>query len=300
MSGSSLIANKYLPMSKIGSGKFGAVYTGKYVKTDKPVAIKIEFLDTNLQTLKQETTILNYLHSKGSEYTPQVYWYGIHLKQYVLVMPLYERSVDDLLYPSKIQSIKMATKMIDILETIHTMGVIHRDIKPQNFMLNGPDIYLIDFGLSTVYVDDKGKNFEPRAASSYILGTPKFVSVHIHNGEDPSRRDDCISVMYILVYMMRGGHVPWENIGASCSDSVGEGPERGRERQCSNIQASGTYEETHILYYKNVGRMRIKMDFNESLDPSSSIGIILKHLHELSFTDRPNYQWIISTLMEGF
>jgi len=279
---SSLIANKYLPVSKIGSGKFGAVYAGKYVKTDKPVAIKIEFLDTNLQTLKHETTILNYLHSKGSEYTPQVYWYGIHLKQYVLVMALYERSIEDLLHSaslSKIQSIKMATKMIDILETIHTMGVIHRDIKPQNFMLNGSDTYLIDFGLSTVYVDDNGKNFEPRAASSYILGTPKFVSIHIHNGEDPSRRDDCISVMYILLYMMRGGHVPWENI---------------------NIEASGMYEENHILYYKNVGRMRIKMDYNESLDPSSSIGIILKHLHELSFADRPNYQWIISTLMEGF
>jgi len=279
---SSLIANKYLPVSKIGSGKFGAVYTGKYVKTDKPVAIKIEFLDTNLQTLKHETTILNYLHSKGSEYTPQVYWYGIHLKQYVLVMPLYKRSIEDLLHSdslSKIQSIKMATKMIDILETIHTMGVIHRDIKPQNFMLNGSDIYLIDFGLSTVYVDDNGKNFEPRAASSYILGTPKFVSIHIHNGEDPSRRDDCISIIYILLYMMRGGHVPWENI---------------------NAPVAGTYEENHILYYKNVGRMRIKIDYNESIDPISSIGIILKHLHELSFSDRPNYQWIISTLMEGF
>lgn len=282
MNRSSLIANKYLPVSKIGSGKFGAVYTGKYVKADKSVAIKIEFLDTNLQTLKHETTILNYLHSKGSEYTPQVYWYGIHLKQYVLVMPLYERSIEDLLHSnslSMIQSIKMATKMIDILETIHTMGVIHRDIKPQNFMLNGTDIYLIDFGLSTVYVDDNGKNFKPRAASSYILGTPKFVSIHIHKGEDPSRRDDCISVMYILLYMMRGGHVPWENI---------------------NIQASGTYEEDHILYYKNVGRMRIKMDFNESHDSNSSIGIILKHLHGLSFADRPNYQWMISTLVEGF
>ena len=281
---SSLIANKYLPTSKIGSGKFGAVYTGKYVKTDKPVAIKIEFLETNLQTLKHETTILNYLHSKGSVYTPQVYWYGIHLKQYVLVMPLYESSIEDLLHqhstiPSKIQSIKMATKMIDILETIHTMGVVHRDIKPQNFMLNGADIYLIDFGLSTVYVDDNGKNFEPRSASSYMLGTPKFVSIHIHKGEDPSRRDDCISVMYILLYMMRGGHVPWENI---------------------NIQTSGTYEENHILYYKNVGRMRIKMDYNESLDSSSSIGIILKHLHEVSFADRPNYQWMISILNEGF
>jgi serine/threonine protein kinase len=280
---SNMIANKYLPMSKIGSGKFGAVYAGKYVKTDNPVAIKIEFLDTALQTLKHETTILNYLHSKGSVYTPQVYWYGIHLKQYALVMPLYETSIEDLLHQhstilSKIQSIKMATKMIDILETIHTMGVIHRDIKAQNFMLNGSDIYLIDFGLSTVYVDDNGKNFEPRSASSYMLGTPKFVSIHIHNGQDPSRRDDCISVMYILLYMMRGGHVPWENI---------------------NIQASGTYEENHILYYKNVERIRIKMDYNESLDPSSSIGIILKHLHELSFSDRPNYQWIISTLMEG-
>jgi len=272
-----MIANKYLPMSKIGNGNFGTIYSGKYVKTDEPVAIKIEQINSELLTLKHETTILNYLYSKGSLYTPKVYWYGTHMKCYILIIPLYEYTLEDMIQNnsmSKIQSIQIASKMIDILDTIHNLNVIHRDIKTQNFMLKGNDIFLIDFGLSTVSLDDDD---EPKTQSSYILGTPKFVSINIHNGETPSRRDDCISVMYILLYMLLDKHLQWSNV----QDSPNVSPD---------------IPENHILYHKNVVRKSIKIKHLESITTDSFFGIILKYLYQLSIMDRPNYQWMRSIM----
>lgn len=277
-----MIANKYIPMSKIGSGTFGTIYKGKYVKNDEYVAIKTEFLATALQTLKHETTILNYLHSKGSTRTPLVYWYGIHAGQFTLVMPLYERSLEEMIRSdamSKQQSMKIVSKMIDILDTIHNLGVLHRDIKPQNFMIRNDDIYIIDFGLSTVYIDDKKELLPAREISPYILGTPKFVSIHVHDGEDPARRDDCISVIYILQYLLQDGHVHWENVQDSKSNDL-------------------EYSENHILYFKNTERRRLKSMHFESIESNTILGLILGHLYELSFIEQPNYQWMCSLLHE--
>jgi len=275
-----MIANKYTPMSKIGSGTFGTIYRGKYAKTGEYVAIKTELLDTSLQTLKHETTILNYLHSKGSTHTPLVYWYGIHLRQFTLVIPLYERSLEEMIHSnamSKIQSMKIVSKMIDILDTIHNLGVLHRDIKPQNFMMRNDDVFLIDFGLSTVYMDDKKVILPQRELSSYMLGTPKFVSIHVHNGEDPTRRDDCISVIYILQYLLLDGHLYWENV---------------QDKQIGDVK----YSENHILYFKNAERKRLKSMHFESIQTASILGIILGHLYEMSFIEQPNYQWMRSLL----
>ncbi len=278
---SNIIANKYLIVSKIGSGQFGTVYNGKYMKTDEKVAIKTESMDNELQTLKHEANILNYLYSKGSNNTPSLYWYGIYENHFTLIMPLYESSLEDMIrnnLMSKMRIMKIASKMIDILETIHRVGVLHRDIKPQNFMLRNDELYLIDFGLSTVYMDDKYNVCPPRDLSSYILGTPKFASIRIHDGEDPSRSDDCISAVYILQYLLQDGHVHWENV--------------------QEEQTSTEYSENHILYYKNVIRKHLKKEHLNLIDKTTIYGLILEHLHELSFYEQPKYQWIRSLLQD--
>ena len=108
--------------------------------------------------------------------------------------------------------IQYTCKMITILQTIHNIGVIHRDIKPQNFMMKNEEIFLIDFGLSTIFVDEDLKHIEPNNESTFIIGTPKFISLHIHNGKDASRRDDIISLMYLYIYMINDLSLPWENV----------------------------------------------------------------------------------------
>jgi casein kinase 1 len=99
-------------------------------------------------------------------------------------------------------------KILDVLEHIHKFFTIHRDIKPQNFMIKDGDIFLIDFGLATFYITDSGEHF-PNVVGNTMVGTPKYASIHIHNGCRYSRRDDLISLGYLYLCMILGGDCPW-------------------------------------------------------------------------------------------
>lgn len=105
----------------------------------------------------------------------------------------------------------MIQSMLSILEAIHNVYVIHRDLKPENFMMKHGQVYLIDFGLSTFFVDgDNGEhvpiNTEPKQD---LVGSPLYASIHVHRGYKASRRDDCIQLGYIWLYMAMGGNLPW-------------------------------------------------------------------------------------------
>jgi len=272
-----MIVNKYVINSKIGKGQFGQIYKGKYKKTNEDIAIKFELVDSEIKLLKHETTILNYLFHKGSRNTPHVYWYGIYKKYYGLIMPYYDCTLDDYLlqnHLSKNDIVKLTSKMITILETIHNMGVIHRDLKPQNFMMKDDEIILIDFGLSTIFVDEELKHIEPKNESTFIIGTPKFISLHIHNGITASRRDDIISLMYLYLFMINGLSLPWENV-----------EDRDDE-----------YSPHHILHFKNQERKRKKEQFQESIYENTIEKKVFDYIYSIEYKEPPLYQWLIETL----
>ena len=148
-----MIANKYTILSKIGSGQFSNVFKGKFNKTDELVAIKTENIETPIPLLKHETRILNYINSKQSYQIPFIYWYGIYEGSPTLIMPFYEMSLEELYKNkgvSKKQHFTNIVKIIEILSFIHECGVIHCDVKPENFMIKDEKIYLIDFGVSAL------------------------------------------------------------------------------------------------------------------------------------------------------
>ena len=272
-----MIVNKYIINSKIGKGQFGKIYKGKYKKTNENIAVKFEDIDSEIKLLKHETTILNYLFNKGSKNTPYVYWYGIYKKYYGLIIPYYDCTLDYYLIHNEISKnniIKMISKMINILQTIHNIGVIHRDIKPQNFMIKNEEIFLIDFGLSTIFVDEYLKHIEPKNDSSFIIGTPKFISLHIHNGKDASRRDDVISLMYLYLYMNNDLQLPWENV---------------QDRQ-------DEYSPHHILHFKNQERKRMKELFQKNIYENTKERKIFNYIYLIEFKENPLYQWLIETL----
>jgi len=185
--------NKYSISEFIGNGKFGEVYKGKKT-TGEYVAIKIE-KNLYIKLLKHETTILNYLYRKGCKNIPIIYWYGINESFPTLVMSYFERQFTKELFSSSFFS-----DIISIIEKIHEYGIIHRDIKPSNFMFNDKKINLIDFGFATFYID---YNFQHKTNSinEYIIGTPSYISINIHNGNEASRRDDLISIGYVYLYL---------------------------------------------------------------------------------------------------
>ena len=269
------IANKYLIGENIGAGCFGSVFNGTHCKTNMPVAIKMEDVNADVKILKNETTILKYLYDQGSRDIPIVYWFGLHKNNTCLVMSLYDCSLHDYIQqkplpPNKIDVI-MRT-MINIFQLMHSKLVIHRDIKPQNIMLKQGELYLIDFGFATFYVDENSNHIVDDGSRQHIIGTPKYVSYHIHCGSLPSRRDDLISLGYVYMYLYNR-KLQW--------DAIIESEKTDTE-----------YEDTHILNYKNKQRKVLK-EF-ENIQPicaqiNRRIENFLNYCYHIKYDDAPIY-----------
>jgi len=287
-----MIANKYnIDQDPIQQGAFGIVYKGFHIKTNEPVAIKIEVGDKKI--LKNEVKILNHLYSNGLRKIPSVYWFGEYNNYPCLVMPLYQCSLYDYMRTKTISAEKMNNimyKIIEIIELIHSNFVVHRDIKPHNFMINNGDIFLIDFGLSTFYLNDSGQHYKNDLHHS-IVGTSKFASYYIHVGNQYSRRDDLISLGYMYLFMVLGiaqwdndinvviykDHVKYSNI----------------HNVTDHVDASQTTID--ISHPNNQSRMRNKeLDFFiknycKYLDVSTNIEAYLKYVYELKYDECPKY-----------
>jgi serine/threonine protein kinase len=108
------------------------------------------------------------------------------------------------------QKEKIFQVILNIIESVHEQYVIHRDIKPQNFMMKGTELFLIDFGMATMYVDADKLHIPEKKDKIDLIGTPRFMSINIHNGWEPTRRDDIISACYIYLYILFGS-LPWDN-----------------------------------------------------------------------------------------
>ena len=211
--------------SLLGRGNFGAVFKAHSIAfPSKHVAIKYDISD--YQVLKHEAFILNYIHKHDSslDTVPKILWYGVaecpcamNLGNVpCLVIPHYETSLTFIIASgSKIpiqKTRQYMSEMLSILGHIHDLYVIHRDLKPDNFMMRSDGrLVLIDFGLATFYIDGitgqhVPKNKEPKTD---IIGSPLYTSVFIHQGVQAARRDDLISVGYIILYILLGGKLPW-------------------------------------------------------------------------------------------
>ena len=277
-----VLGKKYKILDKIGNGKFGIVYKGTNLKSGESVAIKTEKKTGDIRLLKNETTVLKYLYDRGSRSSPIVYWYGVDEVWSYLVMSYYDISLFDYcnqtaILPEKID--KIMCVCIDILETIHKNYVLHRDIKPQNFMISNEEIFLIDFGFSCFYVDEKVEHL-PSVETQNIVGTPKYVSYHVHDGITNSRRDDLISLGYLYIYLCCR-ELPWD---ALKSETV--------QRNALISGLPNGYEEIHILHYKNQQRKEIKKwsQLGEiCLRINQKIYDFLNYCYNLRYDGTPNY-----------
>ena len=91
---------------------------------------------------------------------------------------------------------------------MHSKCFIHRDVKPDNFLMglnqNSKTLYVVDFGLAKRYYDTAtGKHIDYRDDKA-LTGTARYASIHSHNGEELSRRDDFEAIGYVLIYLTTG------------------------------------------------------------------------------------------------
>eukprot|EP00985_Skeletonema_marinoi_P029455 scaffold27929_cov124-Skeletonema_marinoi.AAC.1 len=205
------VGKKYRLGRKIGSGSFGDIYLGTNMTTGEEVAIKLESVKTKHPQLLYEIGI------------PNVRWYGIEGDYNVMVLDLLGPSLEDLFnYCGRRFQLKtvlmLADQLLGRLEYVHTKSFIHRDVKPDNFLIGlgkrQSVIHIIDFGLAKKYRDPRSHQHIPYRENKNLTGTARYASINTHIGIEQSRRDDLESLGYVLMYFIRGS-LPWQGLKAN-------------------------------------------------------------------------------------
>ena len=206
--------SKFRTIKKLGEGSFGKVYKAKY--NNEYYALKIKNKKKGQTLLENEATIMTYL--KGPN-IPLIKSFGYSGDYNILVMQLLDKSLEDIFNKRTKFSVKttcmLGYQMVTVLQYIHDRHIIHRDIKPDNFVMganeNNAHLYLLDFGLAKKYRSSRTLIQYPLIKKKKLTGTARYASIHALEEMEQSRRDDLESVGYVLMYFLRGG-LPWQGL----------------------------------------------------------------------------------------
>ena len=204
----------------IGEGKFGKVYKGIYNNTT--VAIKKMVFEEKIDSSENRDEIISEIKNLGAavcENVPKFYgiWRGLNGKNYHLIFefiigePL-SNLVKSLTYDEKIYIIYQIAEIVNFL---HLKKLFHRDIKPDNIMVNieSKKIKLIDFG--TAKLATKTVTFTARAVGTTIYMAPDFFDVDENNDDDkPISNSPKVDVWSIgcMISELLSGITPWHNL----------------------------------------------------------------------------------------
>lgn len=264
---------------KIGSGSFGDVFMGTNVQNGEEVAIKLESVRSRHPQLLYEAKLYRLL--AGGVGVPTVHWYGVEGDMNVMVLDLLGPSLEDLLnFRKRRLSMKtvllLGDQMISRLEYMHSKGVIHRDVKPDNFLLGlgrkANLLHIIDFGLAKKYRDSRTQQHIPYRENKALVGTARYASVNTHLGLEQSRRDDLEGIGYVLVYLLLG-KLPWQGLQAGT-----------KQEKYDQIMQKKMETAPEVLC------RRLPVEFVT----------YLRYCRGLSFEDRPDYAFLRRLFREVF
>ena len=151
----------------------------------------------------------------------------------------------------------LGIQMIDRIEYVHSRKIIHRDIKPDNFVIGRKDksyiVYVLDFGLSKKYYSVSHKCHIPFIKGKKLTGTARYASINALSGFEQSRRDDLESIGYILMYFIRGS-LPWQGLKINKKeDRYKKICEKKKETSAKDLCAGFPSEfETFVSYTRNL------------------------------------------------
>ncbi|RDX94337.1 Casein kinase 1-like protein 6 [Mucuna pruriens] len=215
-----VIAGKFKLGRKIGSGSFGELYIAVNIQTGEEVAVKLEPVKTKHPQLHYESKL--YMLLQGGTGIPHLKWFGVEGDYNVMAIDLLGPSLEDLFnYCNRKLTLKsvlmLADQLINRVEYMHSRGFLHRDIKPDNFLMGlgrkANQVYIIDYGLAKKYRDLQTHRHIPYRENKNLTGTARYASINTHLGIEQSRRDDLESLGYVLMYFLRGS-LPWQGLKA--------------------------------------------------------------------------------------
>ena len=252
-----LYFSKYRAIRKLGEGSFGKVYKAEY--KGEYFALKFESRSEGQSLLENEATIMSYL--KGPN-IPSIKSFGYNNDYNILVMELMGKSLEDIFNAKNKFSVKttamLGYQMLNVLQFIHDRHIIHRDIKPDNFVMGCEEknaiLYLLDFGLAKKYRSSKTLIQYPYIKRKKLTGTARYASIHALEEMEQSRRDDLESAGYVLMYFLRGS-LPWQGLRIKTKEDrykkiLEKKKETTSEVLCKNFPEEFKY---YVEYTKNLG-----------------------------------------------
>lgn len=250
---------------KLGSGAFGDVFAGEDIRTGAPVAIKMENVDVEFPQLLYESRVMQELQDAPG--IPRCFWFGKQDDMNALVMQKLGKCLGVTRMYSMADAFHVASEALMRLQTLHMAGFAHRDIKPENFVYGTGShrdvLYIIDFGLCKRIVNPHtGEHIKNRTGKT-MAGTPRYASIHMHEGMEMSRRDDIESLGYVMIFLLKGS-LPWQG----CSSK-------------NNYEAVGRLKESIPL-----------SELCKGLPPAFEK--MLAYARDLSFTAVPDYRFLLS------
>jgi casein kinase 1 len=219
------INSNFKLVRRLGSGAFGEIFQGINPKTNQEVAIKFEPINSKHPQLFYEAKLYQYLlrdPNTTDKGIPHVYYCATEGDHNIMVMDLLGPSLEDLFNVCNrkfnLKTVLMlGEQMLSRIEYVHSRYILHRDIKPDNFVIGQGKkqhkVYVIDFGLAKKYIGKDGKHIGYREGKS-LTGTARYASINTHLGIEQSRRDDLESLGYVMLYFLRGT-LPWQNMKAN-------------------------------------------------------------------------------------
>ena len=216
-----ILFSKFKVIKKITEGNFSYIYHAINDNGDN-FCCKIEPINSPQLLLENESKIMDYLRGRP---IPNIKLFGQSGDHNILIMDLLGKSLDYYIKKLEKFSIKttvmLAYQMLDILKYIHIRHIIHRDIKPGNFLMGlGKfclDLYIIDFGFAKKYRSNKTYKLNPMTKGHKLTGTARYASINAMKGYEQSCRDDLESLAYVLYFFLRG-NLPWQGIKEKSKD----------------------------------------------------------------------------------
>ena len=288
------VNGRYKLGQKLFTSSFGEIYSGKNVQSSQDVAIKLEPTKNKNSRILYESRILSNL--QGGIGIPTMYWAGTEGDFNIMVMDSLGRNFDNLMKicggKFSLKTVLMlAEQLISNIEYIHYKSYVHRNIRPDNFLLGSGRkshrVYTVDFVMAKNYRDLKTLEHLPYNETKKMVGAPRYASLNALKGIEITRRDDLESLGYMLIHFLNG-YLPWQGFSESTRDDF-----INKIREMKSAEDFLANLPIEFTTYFNYCR---KLKFDEKPD----YGYLKKIFKELFVRSGYEYDYVYDWLLVGY